>query len=54
MRQFSSITGQHQAPLLYLKGVDPTNLAAVLDFMYHGEVNVAQDELAGFLRQANK
>ncbi len=38
--------------VLYLKGVDSTNLSAVMDFMYHGEVNVAQDELAAFLKVA--
>ena len=32
----------HQHPLLYLKGVKHSDLQAVLNFMYHGEVNVAQ------------
>jgi len=40
---------RHQHPLLYLKGVKFTDLVAVLNFMYHGEVNVAQDELNNFL-----
>jgi len=39
----------HQHPLLYLQGVSYTDLQAVLDFMYHGEVNVAQEELNSFL-----
>merc|ERR1719318_1794422 len=42
----------HQHPLLYLKGVDFPNLQAVLNFMYHGEVNVAQEELNSFLTVA--
>jgi len=42
----------HQHPLLYLKGVEHSDLQAVLDFMYHGEVNVAQDELNSFLAVA--
>ena len=42
----------HQFPLLYLKGVKYTDLQAVLDFMYHGEVNVAQEELNSFLAVA--
>jgi len=42
----------HQHPLLYLKGVKYTDLQAVLNFMYHGEVNVAQDELNSFLAVA--
>ena len=39
----------HQHPLLYLKGVKYTDLQSVLNFMYHGEVSVAQDELNSFL-----
>ena len=42
----------HQHPLLYLKGVKYTNLQYVLNFMYHGEVNVAQEELNSFLSVA--
>jgi len=40
---------QHEHPMLYLKGVKYADLVAVLDFMYHGEVNVAQEELNSFL-----
>eukprot|EP00092_Neocalanus_flemingeri_P037136 GFUD01040424.1.p1 GENE.GFUD01040424.1~~GFUD01040424.1.p1 ORF type:complete len:329 (+),score=97.53 GFUD01040424.1:162-1148(+) len=48
---FKSIIRQnpHQHPLLYLKGVQFTDMQAVLNFMYHGEVNVAQEELNSFL-----
>jgi len=42
----------HQHPLLYLKGVKYTNLQSVLNFMYHGEVNIAQEELNSFLTVA--
>jgi len=42
----------HQNPLLYLKGVRFTDLQAVLNFMYHGEVNVAQEDLNSFLAVA--
>jgi len=51
---FRSILRQnpHQHPLLYLKGVEFTDLQAVLNFMYHGEVNVAQEELNSFLSVA--
>jgi len=42
----------HAHPLLYLKGVAFTDLTAVLNFMYHGEVNVAQEELNSFLAVA--
>ena len=39
----------HPHPLLYLRGVRFTDLQAVLDFMYYGEVNVAQEKLNSFL-----
>ena len=39
----------HQHPLLYLKGIGFEDLKACLNFMYHGEVNVAQDDLNTFL-----
>ena len=42
----------HQHPLLYLKGVKFIDLQSVLNFMYHGEVNVAQEELNSFLAVA--
>ena len=42
----------HQHPLLYLKGVKFSHLQHVLNFMYHGEVNVAQDDLNPFLAVA--
>jgi len=42
----------HPNPLLYLKGVKYTDLQCVLNFMYHGEVNVAQEELNSFLSVA--
>jgi len=42
----------HQHPLLYLKGVKYTDLQSVLNFMYHGEVNVAQEDLNSFLAVA--
>jgi len=44
----------HQHPLLYLKGVKFSDLQSVLNFMYHGEVNVAQEELNSFLAVAEE
>jgi len=43
---------KHDHPLLYLKGVKYVDLVAVLNFMYHGEVNIAQEELNSFLTVA--
>jgi len=45
---------RHEHPLLYLKGVKFIDLVAVLNFMYHGEVNVAQEELNSFLAVAEE
>ena len=42
----------HQHPLLYLKGVNYSSIQSVLNFMYHGEVNVAQEDLNSFLAVA--
>ena len=42
----------HSHPLLYLKGIKYEDVLAVLNFMYHGEVNIAQDELNSFLAVA--
>jgi len=53
---FRSVLKQnpHAHPLLYLKGVTFADLQAVLNFMYHGEVNVAQDDLNSFLAVAEE
>ena len=42
----------HEHPLLYLKGIRYEDIISVLNFMYHGEVNVSQDELNCFLAVA--
>ena len=42
----------HQHPLLYLKGVKYQDVLSVLNFMYNGEVNIAQEELNTFLSVA--
>ena len=42
----------HQHPLLFLKGIHYRELLSIITFMYHGEVNVAQDELNTFLAAA--
>ena len=44
----------HPHPLIYLKGVKYQHLLAVLDFMYHGEVNVTQEELNSILAVAEE
>ena len=42
----------HKHPLLYLKGVKYKDLLNILNFMYMGEVNMAQEELDSFLMVA--
>ena len=42
----------HPNPLIYLRGLRANDIQSVLDFMYNGEVNVAQDELNSFLAVA--
>jgi hypothetical protein len=44
----------HQHPLLYLKDVKYKELLSVINFMYLGEVSVAQDELNSFLNVAEE
>jgi len=39
---------------VYLKGVKYKELLSVLNFMYQGEVNVAQEELNSFLTVAEE
>lgn len=39
---------------IYLRGVSFSDLSSVLDFMYHGEVNVAQEDLNSFLAVAEE
>jgi len=44
----------HQHPLVYLKGVKYSELQSILNFMYVGEVNVAQEDLNSFLSAAEE
>ena len=41
-------------PILYLGGVTCVNLGYILDYIYHGEVNLFQDQLDSFLESAQK
>jgi len=45
---------RHEHPLIYLKGVKMENLQAVMDFIYYGETNVAQDNIDSFLDLAKE
>lgn len=41
-----------QHPLFFLKDTSYVDMAAVVEFVYKGEVNVLQSQLASFLRTA--
>ena len=41
-------------PLLFLGGLSSINLGYILDFIYHGEVNIYQEHLDSFLDSAQK
>ena len=45
---------KHPHPLIYLKGVLYSELVSILNFMYHGQVNVEQDQLNSFLATAEE
>jgi len=45
---------KHPNPYIYLRGVSYSDLTAILDFIYNGEVNVAQEDLNSFLAVAEE
>lgn len=45
---------KHPNPYIYLRGVSYADLVAILDFIYNGEVNVAQEDLNSFLAVAEE
>ena len=53
---FKNLLEQNPAkhPIIILKDVPFMHLTAILEFMYAGEVNVAQDQLPAFLKTADK
>ena len=53
---FSSLlkTNIHPHPLIYLHGIKAADLVAIMDFLYHGEANVCQENLDGFLALAEE
>ena len=44
----------HQHPLLYLGGISSNDLQLVTDYIYHGEVQVRQNDIDRFLEIAQK
>merc|ERR1719300_1138861 len=44
----------HAHPLIYLSGVDSSNLQLILNYIYEGEVQLYQEQLDLFLNVAQK
>ena len=44
----------HSHPLIYLSGINSTNLQFIIDYVYEGEVQLLQEELDSFLDSAQK
>ena len=53
---FREILGKnkHPHPYIYLRGVNFTEMASIINFMYQGEVNVGQEKLNSFLLVAEE
>ena len=43
----------HPEPFIYMTGMNSIALSAVIEFMYLGEVYIAEDDVAGFLKTAS-
>ena len=41
-------------PYIYMRGITYENLTSIVDFIYNGEVNVAQEDLNSFLTIAEE
>ena len=54
MFRFILTENSHSIPLMYLGGVSSENLQYLLDYIYHGEVNIYQEQLDSFLHCAQK
>ena len=47
-------SNKHSHPMLYIRGAKSLELENVLDFIYSGEVSIAQEHLSGFLEIAEE
>ena len=45
---------KHTNPLVYMRGVLSENLTAIVDFLYHGEANLRQENLESFFALAEE
>ena len=47
-------TDKHPHPRIYMTGMKLTKLSYIVDFIYHGEVSVAQQDISQFLELAEE
>ena len=45
---------EHFHPIIYMRGMKAKDLASIVDFVYHREANVYQEDLEGFLSLAEE
>ena len=45
---------KHSHPMIYMRGMKARELVAIVDFIYHGEANIYQEDLDGFLALAEE
>ena len=45
---------KHSHPLIYMRGIAAKDLVSIVDFIYHGEANIYQEDLDGFLALAEE
>ena len=45
---------KHSHPIIYMRGIKIKYLEAAVDFIYHGETSIFQDDLDGFLKIAEE
>merc|ERR1711934_424295 len=45
---------KHPHPLVYMRGLKSKDLVAMIDFLYHGEANVYQENIDSFLALAGE
>ena len=45
---------KHKHPMIYLRGIKSKDLTHILEFMYHGQVNVYEEDLQHFLALAQE
>ena len=48
------LQNKHPHPLIYMRNINERDLMAVVDFLYHGEINILQENLENFLNLAEE